>query len=338
MTIKNFLSVNLKKFDKKDLDIFLMKVLNCDENFLFLNEKFSIPEEKILELENFLKEKKAWYSTASIIWEKYFYWRRFFIDKNVLVPREETEDLISFVKGKIWENFFEWNWKNILEIWVWSWIIPITLILELIKKEFFSLEKINSELHCQPWNCDFNKLWEEELKIIAEKKVYEKNNFFASDISEKALKVAKKNSEILLKNNLEKSEDWKIFWDKLKFFKSDLLKNIPEKINEKFKKEWIFLITANLPYVENKFKTDKNVNFENGISKEPDLSLYSWNDGLEHYRELFEELKTVNFKYLIMEMASWQCEEIAKIFSNFWHVEIYKDLWWNDRWVFVENI
>jgi len=312
-----------------------MKVLNCDENFLFLNENFSIPEKNFFELKKFLEEKKAWFSTASIIWEKYFYWRKFLIDKNILVPREETEDLISFVKGKIWEKFFKWNWKNILEIWVWSWIIPITIILELIEKEFLSLEKINSKLHCQPWNCDFDKLSENDLKKISEKKVYEKNNFFACDISGKALKVAKKNSKILLKNNLKKiSEDWKIFWDKLKFFKSDLLKNLPKKLKE----EWIFLITANLPYVENKFKTDKNVNFENWISKEPDLALYSWEDGLRHYRDLFEELKTVNFKFLIMEMASWQCEEIAKIFSHFWPVEIYKDLWWNDRWVFVERI
>lgn len=290
MTIKNFLSAN-KNFNKKDLEIFLMTVLKCDENFLFLNENFSIPEKIFSELEKFLEEKKAWYSTASIIWEKYFYWRKFFIDKNVLVPREETEDLVSYIKGNICEKetglWEDRSQLNILDIWTWSWIIPITLNLEL-------------------------KFW----------------NYFACDISEKALEVAKKNSQK--------------FWTKINFFKSDLLKNIPEEINEKFKKEWIFLITANLPYVENKFKTDKNVNFDNWISQEPDLALYSWEDWLNHYRELFEELKddkkNIKFKYLIMEMASWQCEEIAKIFSQFWRVEIYKDLGGNDRGVFVEKI
>ena len=57
MTIKNFLSANEKFFDKKDLEIFLEKILECDKNFLFLNENFSIPEKKFLELENFLEEK-----------------------------------------------------------------------------------------------------------------------------------------------------------------------------------------------------------------------------------------------------------------------------------------
>jgi hypothetical protein len=58
MTIKNFLSVNSKIFDKKDLEIFLEKILNCDKNFLFLNENFLIPEKNFLELKNFLKERK----------------------------------------------------------------------------------------------------------------------------------------------------------------------------------------------------------------------------------------------------------------------------------------
>lgn len=275
MTIKNFLLADKNNFDKKDLEIFLMNVLDCDENFLFLNENFLIPEKYFLKLEKFLEEKNAWYSVASIIWEKYFYWRRFFIDKNVLVPREETEDLISYIKGKN----LDFKSKNILDIWTWSWIIPITLKLEL-----------------ENWN------------------------YFACDISDKALKVARKNSEI--------------FWTNINFFKSDLLKNIPEKL----KQEWIFLITANLPYVENKFKTDKNVNLENWISKEPDLALYSWDDWLNHYRELLEELKNIKFKYLVMEMWIWQTDIIAKLYSSIWKTEIYYDLGWNKRWVFVENI
>ena len=274
MTIKNFLSANKDFFDKKDLEIFLEKILKCDKNFLFLNENFLIPEKNLLQLKKFLEERKAWYSVAAIIWEKYFYWRRFFIDKNILVPREETEDLISYIRGKNLD-FID---RNILDIWTWSWIIPITFSLEF-------------------W------IW----------------NYFACDISEKALEVAKINS--------------KNFWIKINFFKSDLLKNLPENL----KKEWVFLITANLPYVENKFKTDKTVNFENWILKEPCLALYSWEDGLNHYKELFEELKNIKFKYLIMEMWSNQTDTIANLYSFFWKTEIYYDLGWNKRWVFVEK-
>ena len=284
MTIKNFLSANKKFFDIKDLEIFLEKILNCDKNFLFLNENFLISKKNFLQLEKFLEEKKAWYSVAAIIWEKYFYWKRFIIDKNVLVPREETEDLISYVEGKIWDNISLGGVKNILDIWTWSWIIPITLKLEL--------EKLDEK----------NSL-----------------NYFASDISEKALDVAKKNSEN--------------FWVKIDFFKSDLLKNVPKVLNE----EWVFLITANLPYVEDGFKAD-SVARKLWILKEPDLALYSWEDWLNHYRELLNELKNFKFKYLIMEMWICQTDIVAKMYSFFWKTEIYYDLGWNKRWVFVENI
>jgi hypothetical protein len=59
MTIKNFLSANKKFFDIKDLEIFLEKILNCDKNFLFLNENFLISKKNFLQLEKFLEEKKA---------------------------------------------------------------------------------------------------------------------------------------------------------------------------------------------------------------------------------------------------------------------------------------
>ncbi len=284
MTIKNFLLANKNSFDKKDLEIFLEKVLECDKNFLFLNEDFFLSHKKIVKLYKFLKKRKEWFSVASIIWEKFFYWRKFFVNKNVLIPREETEDLIKFILDKkldIKNNNLSNNFsKNILDIWTWSWIIPITLKLELKNKNI---------------------------------------NFFASDISNKALKVAKKNA--------------KNFWVKIKFFKSDLLKKLPSKLKNKE----IFLITANLPYVEENFKTATTAK-KLWILKEPDLALYSWEDWLNHYKKLLEELKYIKFKYLIMEMWSCQTDKIADLYSSIWNTEIYYDLGWNKRWVFVENV
>ena len=324
MTIKKFLSDNKKKFSQQDLEFFLQKVLNCDKKFLFLNENFSIPKEKILELEKFLEEKKQWFSVASIIWEKNFYWRKFFIDKNVLVPREETEDMIAFLQGKIWWEFYLPEKKNFLDIWTWSGVIPITLILNMLEKEtewFFdwNFEVVEDIL----WDIFIDEDEKNEFNkgvradIVTE--FYSKNIFYASDISEKALKVAKKNA--------------KNFWVKIKFFQLDLLKNLPKKL----KNEGIFLITANLPYVEEKIKTDKTAKVDNWISMEPDLALYSWEDGLQHYLQLFEELKDVKFKYLIMEMAPWQTDKIAKLYSYFWKTQVYLDLGGKKRGVFLKS-
>lgn len=276
MTIKELILKEKQYLQILDLEFLLSFIIKKSRNFIFLNPNFILNKNEILEFEKIVKKRKEWFSVAVLIWEKDFFWRTFFVNENVLIPRPDTEILIN----EVLNIFKNWNLENkneikILDIWTWSGIIPITLNLEL--------KKIDKKLEI---------IW--------------------TDISKKALEIAQKNSDK--------------FWLKIKFLESDLLNS--------FEKKEIFfdIITANLPYIENNY-------FDKSISKEPDLALFSWEDWLNHYKQLFEELKNwkINFKFLFMEMADFQTEKIAKLFSYFWKTSIFKDLSWKKRIVKVEN-
>jgi len=112
-------------------------------------------------------------------------------------------------------------------------------------------------------------------------------NYLACDISLKALRVAKSNARKLgLKN-------------KVKFVKSDLLKNIEGKFD---------IIIANLPYLTNEQMKEPS------ISKEPSSALVSGKDGLNHYRKLLKQLpKHLNNKYtILLEIDPGQADVIKR--------------------------
>lgn len=114
-------------------------------------------------------------------------------------------------------------------------------------------------------------------------------SFWATDISRKALKIAKYNE----KNILNKE---KIHW-----VKTNLIKDIP-KLNGKI------LILANLPYIPTKQyqKLDKSVK-----EYEPRNALDGGKDGLKYYRKLFTQ---INQKQLAVKHLYIETEE--SIFNN----------------------
>lgn len=116
--------------------------------------------------------------------------------------------------------------------------------------------------------------------------------FWAVDNSGRALKIAKTNAR---KHKLK---------HKIKFVKSDLLKNIPEN---KFD-----IVLANLPYL-----TKKQLR-EPSIKKEPLQALYGGPDGLYFYKRLLKQLpKYLNKKYLILlEIDPEQELAIQKMAEN----------------------
>jgi release factor glutamine methyltransferase len=133
---------------------------------------------------------------------------------------------------------------------------------------------------------------------------------YASDISEKALKVAEENARI-------HSAD-------VEFFQSDLLEEVERAFD---------IIAANLPYIgKKKFnEIDKNV-----AKYEPHKALYSGDDGLIYYRRLFDQISKKDWKpkVLIGEIGAGQGplikRELNKFFAqeDFW---IEKDLASFDR-------
>lgn len=134
----------------------------------------------------------------------------------------------------------------------------------------------------------------------------------ASDISEKALKIAKKNAKI---NEVEKQ---------IYFLKSDLYKRIP---NQKYD-----IITSNPPYI----KRDVIKNLNKDVQSEPVIALDGGWDGLDFYRKIVKDAPKYlkNKGYLCLEIGYDQKEDVINILEfekKFTKIICKKDLFGNDR-------
>lgn len=144
---------------------------------------------------------------------------------------------------------------------------------------------------------------------VALKKYINKTKIVASDISQKALEVAKINAK---NNNI-----------KIEFIESDLFNNIEKKFN---------IIASNPPYI----KTDVINNLSLEVQNEPHIALDGGQDGLKFYKYIINNAYKYleNDGYLALEIGYDQKKDVIEIIENSQrYKEIYskKDLSGNDR-------
>ncbi len=146
--------------------------------------------------------------------------------------------------------------------------------------------------------------------IISLAKKIENCNFFASDISKKALDVAKENAK---KHNVD-----------ISFIESNIFENFSN--DQKFD-----IIASNPPYI--KRETIKTLPKE--VQNEPLIALDGGMDGLDFYRKIIKESKNYlnSDGLLILEIGYDQKQEVENLFKQNGYVEVYskKDFAQNDR-------
>lgn len=140
------------------------------------------------------------------------------------------------------------------------------------------------------------------------------SNVLATDISEKALKVAKENAK---RNNV-----------KIKFKQSDILKNVKGKFD---------IIISNPPYISKDEIIDSLVK-----NNEPHIALYADNNGLYFYEEILKNIKPhLKEKFLIaFEIGMTQSKAITELAQTYLpnsHIITEKDLTGKDRYIFIFN-
>ena len=270
-----------KKFDFPEIETtsLLSFVLKKEKLFLLTTDSYLVSFAKQKIVNSLIKKRLAGWSLASLTGVKSFYNLELQVNKNVLIPRPETELLVD-------EVIINLNGKTevaILDIGTGSGAI----ILSLFKN----------------------------IKAT-------KAAFYASDISEAALKVARHNA--------------KKYQAKIKFLKGDLLK--PYLLELPKIKPNNLVITANLPYLKPAEMKEKS------ISKEPKNALLSGRDGLWHYRRLFKQIKNNLLShqkdiFLICEINPLQARTIKKLAAaSFSTNKIYfkKDYRQKTRFIIIE--
>ncbi len=108
MKYYNLLNLGTKKLKRKlinnpglDSEILLSNVLNCDREKILINlDKIAtIQQQKKFFLD--IKQRENNQPIAQIIGKKEFWKHNFVINKNVLIPRPETEVIVEKILGKI---------------------------------------------------------------------------------------------------------------------------------------------------------------------------------------------------------------------------------------------
>lgn len=285
-----------------DIDILISFIIGKDREWILAHKEFDFkPHKKILD--HLVKKRANGLPIAYIVKKKEFYNNSFYINKNVLIPKCDTEVLVEkaceFLNKKLKEMLYE-NKKtdfHILDICTGSGCIGISIAEELysIYKTYIQTEN----------NTNGNYLTEN---------IFFKENFFLvlSDISNKALRVCKKNVTRILP---------KVIKQKTKIRQSDVTKKIPRIKNKQYE-----LITANPPYVPSQTAKELLCDGRN----EPLLALDGGKDGLSLIRPLAENcfpLLTKSGK-LFIELGEYNIIRASEILkqTGFLNIKLHKDL------------
>ena len=153
------------------------------------------------------------------------------------------------------------------------------------------------------------------VPIAILKNINRQINAFATDISRKALKAAKKNAK---KQNV-----------KISFLHDNLLEPILK--NRASICTFPLIITANLPYL-----TEEQFQKEHSIQKEPKTALVADNGGLALYEELFQQIHLLPILpiTIFMEIDPSQITKASDLINNYYpnaNIQIKNDLAGRDR-------
>ena len=262
MTIKQA----LKKYNKIEIELLLMYVLKKSKEFLYMNGDNRLTRIQENRLTRMVRRRLRGEPIAYILGHKDFWGLRFKVNKNVLIPRPETEELADLVLARL-HSLFSWQGEDVAS----------AAERQMRSNQIVCLDSPHLRLFSSRRRGRYGMLINildvgtgSGCIIIAIAKQLQNFQFSifnfqftASDISEKALKIAKENS--------------KAHHVKINFIKSNLFNNIQGKFN---------VIVANLPYVPNK-------NYELGIKNlewEPKNALTDGTDEFVIYHNFFKQL------------------------------------------------
>jgi len=130
MNVNLWLKKTKEEIDALDAELLVLEILHEKErSFLVANDNIELNQNDLDVLDRLVKLRKRGMPLAYIVGRKEFYGREFAVDRNVLIPRPESEEIIEIVKSlKLKE-------PKILDVGTGSGCLAITLALEIEKSK-----------------------------------------------------------------------------------------------------------------------------------------------------------------------------------------------------------
>ena len=290
-----------------DAERLFLFAVNCDRTGLLLNGNEILPEEQKNRYEDLIKKRKSRIPLQYLTGEQEFTGIPFYVNRNVLIPRQDTECLVEAV-------------------------------LKVLEEDCESAKASERPEGAQEKDAEFDKAAEsEEIRVldlctgsgcigisigklagegqrrkdgISDKK--SRVEVVCSDISAEALEVAKRNAE---RNDVE-----------VTLVESNLFENISGRFH---------MIVSNPPYIT-------GAEMEELMPEvrlfEPELALYGMEDGLYFYREIIRQAPEYLEEngMLFFEIGCRQGQEVSGLMeqAGFRDIRIEKDLAGLDRIVY----
>ncbi len=259
---RDYFKITLKElYPASEIDTFLFLLLEEYLNFkridIVLKSNFNISSEVLTLLKSSTKLLEQEIPIQYIIGKTEFYGFPFILNEHVLIPRPETEELVTFILDKVskLESYYTIKKENtikILDIGTGSGCIPIVLKKSLPLAEISALEKSDKALRIAEKNTHLNKV---DINLIQQDilKTTELNNTYDIIVSNPPYVRESEKKEI--KKNVLNNEPHMalfvednnplIFYDKIaELAKNHLTKNglLFFEINQYLGKETVDLI------------------------------------------------------------------------------------------------
>lgn len=252
---------HLTEIDALDRELLLATILKKDRVWLLTHPKHELSAHQLKRLAQYIQRRKENEPLAYILGEKEFFGLPFFVNRWTLIPRPETEILVESVLEYLKKQKNHAEGLAIVDVGTGSGCIITSLVTSIPNAHY---------------------------------------RFFATDISKRALVVAKKNAKRYGVSN------------KISFIHSDLIATLIPQLRT-FD---AVLITANLPYLSEKLyqKTEPTVH-----DFEPRTALLSGQDGLDHYRRLLAGLASLAKGRKVrfwLEISPEQAPQLPSLFAS----------------------
>lgn len=163
--IKTALNKYSKKIDQLDLDLIISRVVEKPREFVLAHPEKIITKSQEAKISRFIRRRKNQEPLAYILGHKEFYGLDFKVNKNVLIPRPETELLVELVAKNILQAKNH-EPRTIIDVGTGSGNIIIALAKNLKNKNnYFGIDISDKALQVAKHNAKKNKV-EKKIKFI----------------------------------------------------------------------------------------------------------------------------------------------------------------------------